>query len=79
MGPAPENRPDDLGRVPRGAARAMAHGAATALAVIVVVAMVALLCDVYGAFAEGRALHFDGSALRTLLASAGLEDTPPSR
>ncbi len=63
---------------PRRWRQAAARCAGVAVVVAVVVAMVALQCDVYGAFAEGSPLSFDGSALRTLLASVGLDGASAS-
>lgn len=52
--------------------RAAARCAGVIVVFAFVVAMLALQCDVYGAFARGNDLSLDGSGLQTLLASLGL-------
>lgn len=74
MDPARNRRPA-VAATPRRRWQAVTRCAGVAIVVAVVVSMLALQCDVYGAFAEGSALSFDGSALRTLLASVGLGST----
>ena len=49
-----------------------------AVAACVLVAVLALECDIYGALAEGRSMRFDGGALRELLVSAGIDASQSS-
>lgn len=63
---------------PRLGRQAASRCAGVAIAIVVMLVVVALQCDVYGAFAEGGPMRFDGSALRTLLATVGFGDTSAS-
>lgn len=67
----PPSRPDDH-RKPNARARLARRGLAALGVAIALVAVVALECDFYSAFAEGGGLRLDGSALKELLASIGL-------
>lgn len=68
----PPSRPDDL-RKPKARPRLARRGLAALGIAIALVAVVALECEFYSAFAEGGSLRLDGSALKELLASIGLD------
>ncbi|MBS0430173.1 MAG: hypothetical protein JSR41_23045 [Proteobacteria bacterium] len=68
-----------MATTPRRRWHAVARCAGVIGVVAVVVAMLALQCDVYGAFAENSILKLDGSGIQTLLASLGLDGTLAAR
>ena len=78
MESVPDHRPT-MATTPRPRWHAVARSAGVIVAVAAVVAMLALQCDVYGAFAEDSPLNLDGSGLRTLLASLRLDGTSTAR
>lgn len=73
------DRRPDVPTTPRRRWHAAARCAGVVGVVATVVAMLALQCDVYGAFAQGSRLSLDGSGLQTLLASLGLDGTSAAR